>query len=344
MTTEQAFLDAIRADPDDDTLRLVFADWLDEHGNAAECARAELIRVQCELARWVPDLRRRTALHSREAALLQAHAQHWLGRDWDWPAQRKFARIRNSSDMDLTFIPAGTFLMGSPETEVNRASDEGPLHEVTISRPFYLGVYAVTQHQFQRVTGRNPAHFHREHRGSLLHPVETLSWSEAVEFCQVLSALPAETEAGRVYRLPTEAEWEHACRAGRTTPFAFGPQLSSQQANFDGRYGYGGAPEGLFLDGTARVGSYPANAFGLFDMHGNVWEWCSDWYQPDYYAKSPALDPQGPDSGPRRSLRGGSWYLNGMHCRSAYRNNNVAPETRDCYYGFRVAMEGIGGG
>src|SRR5262249_33010512 len=152
--------------------------------------------------------------------------------------------------------------MGSADSESNRASDEGPQHEVTITRPFYLGVYPVTQQEYEVVTGHNPAHFHRGNEGGPFHPVETLSWAETVEFCRLLSEMPEEKEAGRVYRLPTEAEWEHACRAGSTTPFAFGPTLSSAEANFDGRYSYGGVEAGPFRDGTTRVGSYRPNAFG----------------------------------------------------------------------------------
>src|SRR5438128_1796682 len=131
MTTEAAFLDAILAEPDNDTPRLVFADWLDDRGDMADRARAELIRVQCELVRWVPDLRRRTELQRREEELIQAHAQYWVGRNWDWPARCKLKRSINSIGMDFALIPAGTILMGSPESEAHRAADEGPQHEVT---------------------------------------------------------------------------------------------------------------------------------------------------------------------------------------------------------------------
>src|SRR5262249_35661117 len=143
------------------------------------------------------------------------------------------------------------------------------------------------------------------------HPVEGVSWHAADDFCRRLSELPAEKAAGRVYRLPTEAEWEHACRAGTTTPFFFGATLSRQQACYDGHYPYDGSPRGNFLNRTTPVGSFPPNAFGLYDMHGNVWEWCSDWAEWSHHNDHdpertyPAVDPAGPPTGTRKVLRGG---------------------------------------
>ena len=234
--------------------------------------------------------------------------------------------LTNSIDMKLARIPAGKFLMGSPPTEPERDPEETQ-HEVAISRPFYLGVHEVTQAQFQRVLGRNPSFFHPKGGGGPDHPVDQVLWQEAVDFCKKLSALPAEKAAGRVYRLPTEAEWEYACRAGTTTPVAFGTTLSSTQANFNGNYPYGDAARGPYLQRTAKVGSYPANAWGLYDMHGNVWEWCSDWYDPAYYSHSPREDPKGPAKGVVDNgfggffvvVRGGCWLDEGRGCRSAYR-------------------------
>ena len=153
-------------------------------------------------------------------------------------------------------------------------------------------------------------------------------WEEAVEFCHKLSARPQEQAAGRSYRLPTEAEWEYACReAGALkTPFHFGAKLGSEQANFDGNCPYGGADKGPWLHRTTPVGSYKPNAFGLFDMHGNVWEWCQDWYDDNYYSQSPRQDPQGPQNGSYRVLRGGSWFNDGCGCRSAIRDKD-SPKT-----------------
>jgi formylglycine-generating enzyme required for sulfatase activity len=241
-------------------------------------------------------------------------------------------QIVNSIGMKLTRIPAGTFLMGSPDDEAERQASEGPRHEVAISRAFYLGVYPVLQREYMTVMRRNPSNF----GGNPENPVEQVSWEEAMAFCEALSALPKEKAAGRVYRLPTEAEWEYACRAGRTTPFHFGASASSKQANFNGNYPYGGAAAGPYLQKTTKVGSYPANAWGLHDMHGNVWEWCADWYDENYYRNSPKTDPQGPQSGGARVRRGGSWSDDGRNCRAADRSS-YAPGYRYSYFGFRVA-------
>jgi formylglycine-generating enzyme required for sulfatase activity len=176
-------------------------------------------------------------------------------------------------------------------------------------------------------------------------PVDDVSWEDAAAFCRKLSELPEEMHRGRVYRLPTEAEWEYACRGGATssTPFSFGNSLSSTQANFNGNHPHGGAATGPFLERTSAVGSYPANSFGLYDMHGNVWEWCQDRYAEDYYAKSPKKDPQGPAPGTHhlslsyRFQRGGCWNDAGKLCRSASRK--ALPATsRFHFVGFRVAL------
>jgi formylglycine-generating enzyme required for sulfatase activity len=256
--------------------------------------------------------------------------------------------IENSIGMKLAYIPAGTFVMGSPESEAEREPQELP-HEVTISRPFYLGVYEVTQAQFERLLGgrtRGPV-FTASRGGGPDHPMENVPWQNAVDFCQALSNLPAEKQAGRRYRLPTEAEWEYACRAGTTTAFHFGEQLSSRQANFNGSYPYGGAPTGPYLRRTAKVGSYEPNAWGLYDMHGNVAEWCADYYDPDYYRRSPKADPPGPEKGViatqfqneyLRVVRGGSWIDEARACRSAYRHGFM-PHEPNRLIGFRVLCE-----
>ena len=188
-------------------------------------------------------------------------------------------------------------------------------HEVSITKPFYLGVYVVTQAEYEKVMGNNPSWFSAKGDGkdkvkdmdTGQFPVEKVSWDDAVAFCKKLSELPEEKKAGRVYRLPTEAEWEYACRAGTKTAFHYGDSLSSKQANFNGNFPYGGADKGPYLGRTAKVGSYAANAFGLYDMHGNVWEWCQDWYDENYYKNSPKEDPPGPAQGLHRVVRGGGW-------------------------------------
>ncbi|HEV3082696.1 MAG TPA: formylglycine-generating enzyme family protein, partial [Gemmataceae bacterium] len=224
--------------------------------------------------------------------------------------------ITNSIGMKLALIPAGKFQMGSPEAEVDR-EDKELQHEESITKPFYMGVYEVTQGEWEKVTGKaSPSLFHAKKGGGPDHPVENLRWYDAVDYCQKLTALPEEKKAGRTYRLPTEAEWEYACRAGTTTPFHFGKSLSSKEANFNGNFPYGGAAKGDYLRRTAKVGSYAPNAWGLYDMYGNVAEWCSDWYDPGYYRDSPKADPKGPAKGVvatdynndfYRVVRGGCW-------------------------------------
>jgi len=244
-------------------------------------------------------------------------------------------RISNSIGMQLVLLPPGSFWMGAPESESECYSNEWPLHAVGITRPFYLGVFPVTQREYQAVTGRNPSFFHRGNGGGPDNPVEQVSWTDAVEFCRLLSALPPEREARRAYRLPTEAEWEYACRAGTMTPFYVGEALSSLQANFNGMYPYGGAPPGPYLRKTTRVGVYPGNAFGLYDLHGQVWEWCLDYYEDNFYAVSPTYDPQGPTAGTRRTVRGGAWSYAARGCRSAVRYG-YGPNVRNSRFGFRV--------
>jgi formylglycine-generating enzyme required for sulfatase activity len=246
-------------------------------------------------------------------------------------------RFANATGMVLALIPAGMFRMGSPVTEAERGSDEGPVHDVTITQPFYLCVYPVTQRQYERVMGINPSYFNVSRDGGADYPVESVAWHDAMEFCRRLSELPAERAARRVYRLPTEAEWEYACRAGTQTQFSFGMELSAREANFNGNYPYGVVPKVAFLERTTKVGSYPPNSFGLYDMHGNVWEWCADYYDRAYYRHSPRYDPSGPSSGSLRVVRGGSCMSIGRFCRSAYRFG-VAPENRDLDVGLRVVL------
>jgi formylglycine-generating enzyme required for sulfatase activity len=260
------------------------------------------------------------------------------------PLEQKAKPFTNSVKMKFAPIPAGRFTMGSPRGEKGRNPDEAP-HEVEITRPFHLGVYEVTQEQYRAVMGANPSHFSPVGRGSdavagrdtTSFPVEQTSWHDAAAFCVRLSALPAEKEARRRYRLPSEAEWEYACRAGTSTPFSRGRSLSSTAANFIGERPYGKAALGPYLKRTAAAGSYgKGNAWGLFDMHGNAWEWCADWYGEDYYKSSPKRDPRGPARGKERVVRGGGWGSAGQTCRSACRGQTT-PGTRTYAIGFRVA-------
>lgn len=256
------------------------------------------------------------------------------------------ASITNSIGMKLVLIPKGKFLMGSPLTEPERETKEVP-HEVIITRPFYMGVYEVTQGEFLRVLGNKiKPELHRDSPDKAQYPMESMLWKEAVEFCDRLSQLPEEQQAGRQYRLPSEAEWEHACRAGTTTAFHFGDSLSSRQANFNGNFPYGSGETGPYLRTTAKVGSYEPNAFGLYDMHGNVWEWCADWYDANYYRNSPKEDPLGPPMGVTPTdygdyyltIRGGSWLDDARACRSAYRFRAM-PDNRYRMIGMRVVCD-----
>jgi formylglycine-generating enzyme required for sulfatase activity len=227
--------------------------------------------------------------------------------------------ITNFIGMKLVWIPPGTFQMGSDDGE----SDEKPMHTVKISKGYFMGVYEVTQEQYQKVLGSNPSAF----KGSIL-PVETVTWDEAVEFCKKLSEL----EKGKTYRLPTEAEWEYACRAGTTTKFSFGDDESQL-----GDYAW---YDGNSDSKTHPVGEKKPNAWGLYDMHGNVWEWCQDWYEKDWYSKGPAENPLNESYRDKNSrvIRGGSWLISEGGCRVAVRDY-YAPTARGTYIGFRVVLD-----
>ena len=232
--------------------------------------------------------------------------------------------LGNNVTMRLALVPAGKFLMGSPKDERERAADETQ-HEVAISKPFHMGIHTVTQEQYKQVMGKNPSHF----KGAK-NPVETVSWVDAAEFCKNLSQT-----TGKTLVPPTEAQWEYACRAGTTTPFNTGEIINTAQANYCGNHVYGNGQKGKYREATVAVGSFKPNAFGLYDMHGNLWQWCADWHGEDYYVNSPKTDPPGPATGQSRVLRGGSWNLHPRYCRSAFRGW-VEPDLRSFYIGFRV--------
>lgn len=247
-------------------------------------------------------------------------------------AAKLSGEITNSIGMKLVLIPAGEFMMGSPSSDSDGGPSEGPQHRVKITEPFYIGKYEVTQSQYEAVMGKNPSRFKGKN-----NPVECVSWNDAVEFCRKLSQ-----KEGVTYRLPTEAEWEYACRAGTTTSFHYGDSLSSEQANFDGNYPYGGADKGPYRKRTMAVGSFKPNVWGLYDMHGNLWEWCNDRYNGSYYKRSSERNPTGPRSGSvggSRVLRGGSWNNVARLCRSANRiRNNPACAGND--FAFRCVRSG----
>ncbi len=228
--------------------------------------------------------------------------------------------------LEMVAIPSGRFLMGSPITELGRNNCESPYHQVSIQL-FYLGKYPVTQEQYQAVMGDHSSRF----KGKKL-PVERVSWEQSVQFCQKLSQ-----KTGKIYRLPSEAEWEYACRARTTTPFFFGSTITPEIVNYNGKYPYSDAPKGLYRQQTIALG-FP-NTFELYDMHGNIWEWCSDRWHTSY-DQAPA-DGSSWETGTnnRRVLRGGSWHDKASYCRSAHRNWS-RPEVQCNFYGFRVACTG----
>ena len=238
------------------------------------------------------------------------------------PAKELTLDLGNKVTLKLALVPAGKFTMGSPESEKDRNKDEGPQREVTISQPFYMGVYEVTQEQYEQVMGSNPSNF----KGAQ-NPVERVSWNDAVEFCKKLS-----TKTGKTVRLPTEAQWEYACRAGSKTRFHYGDDDDYGQLDDYAWYTKDSDRK------THAVGQKKPNDFGLYDMYGNVWEWCSDWYA-DSYANANKTDPPGPGSGAFRVLRGGSWSGNPPLCRSAGRFR-FSPDLRGVYiFGFRVSVD-----
>jgi formylglycine-generating enzyme required for sulfatase activity len=237
--------------------------------------------------------------------------------------------LGNGVTLEMVEIPGGTFIMGSPENEAGRNSTESPQHQVTVPS-FFIGKYQLTQAQYQAIIGSNPSGFKGNNR-----PVEQVSWNDAVKFCEKLSQ-----KTGKNYKLPSEAEWEYACRAGTTTPFYFGDSITTDLVNYNGNLIYGSAPEGQDRKQTTDVGSFPPNAFGLYDMHGNVWEWCLDDYINNY-SDAPrdgsALTSQ---SVLTKLLRGGSWsiFAAGV-CRSAFRHYSILAYN-DSDIGFRVVCSG----
>ncbi|MEH2413537.1 formylglycine-generating enzyme family protein [Nostoc sp.] len=223
--------------------------------------------------------------------------------------QAKFFKedLGNGITLDMVEILGGSFNMGSPPDENDQTKNEEPQHAVNVPA-FFIGKFEVTQEQYQQIMGSNPSDFKGAKR-----PVEHVSWNDAVDFCKKLSQ-----KAGRKYRLPSEAEWEYACRAGTTTPFHFGETITTELANYNGYFTYASAPQGKYRQETTEVGSFPPNAFGLYDMHANVWEWCQDTGHGSYEG-APSDGSAWIDTDQNRMLRGGSWTFIPIYCRSASR-------------------------
>lgn len=245
---------------------------------------------------------------------------------------------------DLVFIKGGTFTMGSPTSEISRQKDE--IQHRVMLHDFYLGKYEVTQKEYREVMNTEPGNFRRDDL-----PVENVTWFEAIQYCNERSRKEGLTPAYSIsgtgdavtvswnrnangYRLPTEAEWEYACRAGTESPFYTGNNITTGQANYYGTYPYNNASPGEYRERTIPVGGFASNAWGLYNMHGNVWEWCWDWYGE--YPAGAQTDPIGPSNGTYRVNRGGGWNDFGRHLRSAYRAAHP-PANRTFNLGFRVA-------
>jgi len=242
------------------------------------------------------------------------------------PGQVFIEDLGGGVNLEMGWIPAGSFEMGSPDSEAGRYKQEGPVHTVSLDG-FWMGKYEVTQEQYEAVMGTNPSKF----KGAK-NPVENVSWGDAMAFCKKLSL-----KTGKNFTLPSEAQWEYACRAGTRTPFYFGNTISTNQANYHGNYTYGNGSKGVYRVKTIEVGSFAPNAFGLYDMHGNVWEWCLDWYDEKFYGKAATREqnPVNNNQGDYRVLRGGSWVSIPGICRSAYRGR-CYPTSRSDGGGFRV--------
>ncbi len=287
-----------------------------------------------------------------------------LGNELSRPAE--FAST--STGMRFALIPAGSFQMGSPDREPGRKPDEGPQHTVELTRPFYLGIYEVTQDEYRQLMGINPStRKPPEGQSETQYPVDNVTWFDAIEFCNKqsirdgripyyemaeIARLKSKTgSAGAItfaaitvvggagYRLPTEAEWEYACRAGTTTPFHFGSVLNGSNANAEGNMPYGTSESGPSFQRPTTVGKYPSNAFGLFDMHGNTWEWCEDSYDSEAYSrrKGTVVNPIISTESPLRSMRGGSCVVRCRDVRSAFRYGIIPANLDGNFIGFRVA-------
>ncbi len=289
-----------------------------------------------------------------DRTLLQAQGASnvWTDPSAPTPGQRFYRAVSVAAppDTNLVFIQPGTFTMGSPTNEAERLSNEIQ-HLVTISRGFWMEKFLVTQGDYLAVVGSNPSYFNglapngTNYGTDLTRPVEQVSWYDATNYC----AMRTQQERGRgliptnyVYRLPTESEWEYACRAGTTTPFYLGSGLHSGQANFYGLYEYDASvgtidnANGIYLGQTTAVGSYAANPWGWYDMIGNVSEWCQDWL--GVYPGGSVTDPQGAVTGWTRVVRGGDWGTDAGDCRSAKRNYGGNPDSRGSGIGFRVLL------
>jgi formylglycine-generating enzyme required for sulfatase activity len=307
MDTEAALLASIPGDP---LAAFALAGYLEERGDS----RGELLRLAYTLTREV-DVPGRPQMEERLRALLASGIRP--------VGPYETLTLAPGVDMVFAWVPPGTFLMGSPPDEEQRDESEAQ-HRVILTEGFYLGVHPVTQAQWRAIMDREFSQFKSNDL-----PVVNVSRQECRQFCKRLAV-----RDGGNYRLPTEAEWEYTCRAGTTTPFHTGDTLSTDQANFRGTWRYGKGRKGVYRRRTTPAGRFPPNSWGLCDMHGNVFEYCSDWYGD--YPQGEVTNPVGPARGRNRVYRSGSWFFSAASCRAAYRNCG-APGARSVHNGFRLA-------
>jgi uncharacterized protein (TIGR02996 family) len=314
MGTLDALLSGIVADPLEETRWLVLADWLEENDDPR---RAELLRLHRKLLATCcePDE------HS-ERADWQRRAVEILGTGVRPCVPQHTLTLPGGVPLVGSFVPPGSFLMGGAEYD-----SEKPVHRVTLASGFFLGVYPITQAQWKAVMGTEPGHFQGPNK-----PVEQVSWDDGQEFCTKLSALLG---GSTTVRLPTEAEWECACRAGTTTHYYFGDVLSVNLANYNGTQTWNGSPKGKNRKTTTDVDTFPPNPWGLYDLHGNVWEWCADPFRA--YSADVNQDNLEDANDNSLVLRGGSLSYGPLICRAAHRNW-IAPATRGSNVGFRVCF------
>jgi uncharacterized protein (TIGR02996 family) len=314
MNTLDALLSGIVADPLEETRWLVLADWLDEFDDPR---RAELLRLHRRLVNTCcePDAHpERAAWQARLVELLVAGIVPCV--------PRHTLTLPGGVPLVGAFVPPGSFLMGGTAYD-----NEKPVHRVTLTHGFFMGAHPVTQAQWHAVMGTDPSRFKGPTR-----PVETVSWDDCQEFC---TRLTGQLNGQATVRLPTEAEWEYACRAGTTTEYHFGDVITPELANYDGKYSWNGSPKGPFRKETTDAGSFPANAWGLHDVHGNVWQWCANTYAA-YELSAEIVDIEESNNN-SRVVRGGAWDYDPIDCRAACRYT-IAPAVRDLNFGFRVAF------
>ena len=275
--------------------------------------------------------RERRQREKEERERREAEERERIAPLWQNPAKAGERQVLSIKNVDYAFrwCPFGTFTMGSPASEAERYNGETQ-HKVALSRGFWLLETPVTQGMWESVMGANPSHF----KGSKNLPVDSVSWDDCQEFIKKLNGLNI-APSGFRFSLPTESQWEYACRAGTTTPFHFGGMLNGDKANCNGNHPYGTSTKGKYLEKTSEVDSYPSNAWGLLDMHGNVWEWCLDWYGG--YPSGAVTDPMGAERGSYRVLRGGSWNFLAEYCRSASRHAD-GPADRYDSVGLRLSL------